>query len=131
MDLFHMRPNFHNGYGHVPVDVYEEGDQLVVKAGVPGLKPEDLDLTVDDNVLTIKGETKSETSHEEGNYLHRERVHGAFQRSIYLPKSIDSGKAESSYEDGVLTVTFPKREEFRPKQLKIAVGKGSTGKSDK
>ena len=131
MDLFQSGPHFKSGYGHFPVDVYEDGGQLVVKAGLPGLKPEDLDLTVEDNVLTIKGETKSETSNEEGNYLHRERLHGAFRRSIYLPKSTDSGKAESSYEDGVLTVSFPRREEFQPKQLKITVGKGSNGKSSK
>ena len=87
---------------------------MVVKAAVPGFKAEVLDLTIEDNILTIedniltiKGETKSDTTGEEGNYLHRERVHGAFRRSFRLPEKVDVNLGESSFEDGVLTVTFP------------------------
>ena len=126
MDLFHSWPSRHHSHIVAPVDIYEEGDRLVVKAAVPGFKAEDLDLTIEDNILTIKGETKSDTTGEEGNFLHRERVHGAFRRSFRLPEKVDAILGASSYEDGVLTVTFPHREEMRPKQLKIEVGKGAS-----
>ena len=126
MDLFHGWPSQHHSHIVAPVDIYEEGDRLVVKAAVPGFKAEDLDLAIEDNILTIKGETKSDTTGEEGNYLHRERVHGAFRRSFRMPEKVDVNLGESSYEDGVLTVTFPHREEMRPKQLKIEVGKGAS-----
>ena len=125
LDLFQGWPTRHHNHFVVPVDIYEEGDRLVVKAAVPGFKAEDFDLTVEDNLLTIKGETKSDFSEEEGNYLHRERMHGAFRRAFRLPESVDAGKGESSYEDGVLAISFPRREELRPKHLKIEVGKGA------
>ena len=108
-----------------PVDIFEEGDRLVLKAAVPGFKAGDFDLTVEDNILTIKGETNSEVSNEDGNYLYRERMHGAFRRAFRLPERVDTTKGESSYEDGVLSISFPRREDMLPRQLKIEVGAGS------
>lgn len=129
LDLFQGWPTRHHNHFVVPVDIYEEGDRLVVKAAVPGFKAEDFDLTVEDNLLTIKGESKADFSEEEGNYLHRQRTHGAFRRAFRLPESIDTGRGESSYEDGVLAISFPRREESRPKQLKIEVGTGTASAS--
>ncbi len=121
-DALHNWPNRRSTFG-LPVDIHETSERLVVQAAMPGLKPEDFDLTVQDNVLTISCETKSDVSGEEGAYLHRERVFGAFQRSIQLPKTVDIDQGESVYEDGVLTINFPHREEAKPKQIKIQVGR--------
>ena len=104
-DAFQGWPNRCSTFG-LPVDVHETSERLVVQAAMPGLQPEDFDLMVEDNILTISCETKSDIFWGgEGAYLHRERVFGAFQRSIQLPKSVDT--TLGSYEDGVLTVTFP------------------------
>ena len=129
VDLFHGWPGGCQSHFVAPVDIFEEGDRLVLKAAVPGFNAEDFDLTIEDNILTIKGETKSDVSEEDGKYLHPERLHGAFQRSFRLPESVDTGRGESSYEDGVLTISFPRREELRPKQLKIEVGTGTADAS--
>ena len=123
MDLFHGWPGWSQSHFVAPVDIFDEGDRLVLKAAVPGFKAEDFDLTVEDNLLTIKGETKSDVSEEDGKYLHRERLHGAFQRSFCLPERVDLPKGESSYEDGLLTITFPHKEEARSKQIKIEVNR--------
>ena len=122
-------PNRRSTFG-LPVDVHESSDRLVVQAAMPGLKPDDFDLTIEDNVLTISCETKSDISGEEGAYLHRERVFGAFQRSIQLPKTVDTTQGESVYEDGVLTISFPHREDVRPKQIKIQVNRNGDGEAE-
>jgi HSP20 family protein len=102
------------------VDMFETNDQLVVKASVPGVKPEDLDITVQGDTLTIKGEMKEE--HEEkqqGRYHFRERRQGAFSRAVTLPFPIQSDKVEASFENGVLTLTLPKAEEIKPRSIKV------------
>ena len=112
----------------IPLDVKEGDDNFVVHATLPGIKPEDIEVTVDDYVLTIKGKTETEEEHKEGEYLMRERRVGTFHRALRLPDRVDVERAETAYENGVLTVTFPKVEAKRAKHLKVAVeGKALEG----
>jgi HSP20 family protein len=103
----------------LPIDLYETDEAVVVKATVPGIKPEDLDITVEDGTLTIKGESKGEEKVEQGRYHYQERRYGAFARSVSLPVAVNTDKAEASFEHGVLTLTLPKAEEARPKSIKV------------
>ena len=113
----------------VPLDVVQEGDNIIVQASLPGVNPEDIQVTIEDNVLTIKGQTKMERERKDGDYLMRERRTGSFHRSLRLPDTVDTAKAEPYYEHGVLTVTIPKAEAKKAKQLTIKVGKGLNGNS--
>ena len=101
------------------VDIYDTKDNVEVKVTVPGVKPEDLDITITGDVLTIKGESKAEEKVEKGNYIRQERRYGAFQRSVQLPSSLVADKAEAKFEHGVLTLTIPKAEESKPKTIKV------------
>ena len=114
-----------------PVDLSETDGQVVVKAALPGIQPEGVDISVSDGVLTIKGETKSEEKSDAENYHRREIRYGAFSRAIALPSEVDDAKAEAEFQDGVLTVTLPKAEEVRPKQIKVkaVAGKSNGSKS--
>ena len=103
------------------VDMYETNDNLVVKASVPGIKPEQLDVTVQGETLTIKGEAQEEQQREQGRYHVRERRQGSFSRSITLPFPIQSDKVQATFENGVLTLTLPKAEEIKPKSIKVKV----------
>ena len=105
------------------LDVVEKEDEFLVKASVPGINPDDLDITFTDNVLTIKGETKSDEEKDEGNYHLRERRFGSFSRSISLGSHITSEKIQASYENGVLTLHLPKAEEVKPKRISIKPSK--------
>jgi len=102
------------------LDVYENDDALVVKAALPGVRPDEVDISVTDDILTIKGETKSEEETKDGSYHRRELRYGAFARSIALPTLVNHDKAEATFENGILTVTLPKAEEVKPKSIKIA-----------
>ena len=102
-----------------PIDMYHTDESVVVKATVPGIKPEEVDITITGDTLTIKGETKSEEEVKEEHYFRKERRYGAFSRSILLPNSLKTDKAEASFENGVLTLTIPKAEEHKPKQIKV------------
>jgi HSP20 family protein len=106
----------------VPIDVVREGEQILVKASLPGLSPDDIQVSIEDDVLTIKGETKMERETKEGDYLLRERRSGSFYRAIRLPDTVDTENAMSSYENGVLTVEFPRLESKRARKLDINVG---------
>jgi HSP20 family protein len=110
----------------IPLDVVQEGDNIVVKSSVPGVSPEDIDVFVENDVLTIKGHTKEEREHQEGNYLMRERRSGSFYRALRLPDTVDSDKAQSHYENGVLSITFPKMESKKARRLQIT-GQRSDG----
>lgn len=105
------------------LDVYETDDELVIKTSLPGVKPEEVDITVTGDVLTIRGETKSEEKVENANYLRQERRYGTFQRSVQLPGHLQSDKAKATFENGVLTLTIPKAEEARPKTIKVTAKK--------
>jgi HSP20 family protein len=101
------------------VDVYESDQDVVVKSSVPGIKPEDIDITITGDTLTIKGETKAEEKVEKANYIRQERRYGAFSRSLTLPTTVVAEKAKAEFENGVLTLTLPKSEEVKPKTIKV------------
>jgi len=103
----------------VPVDIYRENSNLVVKAPLPGVKPEDIDVTVVGETLTIRGETKEEKEVKEENVIRRERRFGAFSRTVDLPAPVDANKAKATFENGVLTLTLPVAEEAKPKEIKV------------
>ena len=104
------------------VDVVENKDEFVVKASVPGIKPDDLDVSYSDGTLTIKGEIKEEKDVKEDQYHLRERRSGSFMRSITLPTMIKGDAIQASYQDGVLSLRLPKAEEVKPKRIAIKVG---------
>jgi len=103
------------------VDIYETEHELVVKADLPDVRPEDLDIRVENNLLTIRGERKFEKKVNENNYLRVERTYGSFSRSFSLANTVNSEAIKAEYKDGVLTLTVPKREEAKPKQIKVNV----------
>ncbi len=105
-----------------PVDVYSIGKQeLVIRAEVPGLRREDIDVTVEDHTLTLRGEKKQELDVKEEQMHRIERRYGAFSRTFSLPATVDASKVSAEYKDGVLTVRLPFREEAKPKQIKVDV----------
>jgi HSP20 family protein len=103
----------------LPVDMYETDDHLVVKAAVPGVKPEDIEVTITGDLLTIKGEFKSEEKTEKRNYLRQERRYGNFCRQITLPAGLNTDKVKATFEHGVLTLELPKTEEVKAKTIKV------------
>jgi len=104
-----------------PLDVYREDGNLVIKAEVPGVTSDELDISVKDNVLTISGETRAEEEVKEEDYIRRERRYGSFSRSMALPIEAEGDKAEAAFEDGVLTVTIPVAAEPQPEAVKVEV----------
>lgn len=122
---------FNESFGAVPsqwsrsetfglaLDVAEEEDTFVVKASIPGVKPEDIDITLTENVLTIKGETKEDQEIKEERYHLRERRFGSFMRSVALPSAVDSNKIEADYDNGVLTLRLPKSEAVKPRRIAV------------
>jgi len=101
------------------VDMYETDDAVVVKAALPGVKAEDLDISVVGDTLTIRGEVKRDEEVKEENYIRRERFYGSFCRSFALPTQVVPEDAEAEFEDGILTLTLPKAEEVKPKAIKV------------
>jgi HSP20 family protein len=112
-----------------PLDLYETEDSLVVKAPLPGVRPEDVDIFITDDILTIKGESKSEEEVERENYHRHELRYGSFCRSVPLPTQVEHGKAEAVFEQGILTVTLPKMTEAKPKTIKVKAHPTTEGKS--
>jgi HSP20 family protein len=104
-----------------PVDIYETEHELVVKADLPDINPQDLDIRVENNILTIRGERKFEKKVEEKNYMRVERSYGSFSRSFALANSVNTEAIKADHKNGVLTLTIPKREEAKPKQIKVNV----------
>ncbi len=104
------------------VDIFETEHELVVKADLPDVDPKDLDIRVENNILTIRGERKFEKRVNEDQYLRVERAYGAFTRSFSLANTVNSEAIKADYQNGVLTLTIPKREEAKPKQIKVNVG---------
>ncbi len=103
------------------VDIYETEHELVVKADLPEVDPKDLDIRVENNILTIRGERKFEKKVNEENYLRVERSYGSFARSFTLANTVNSEAIKADYQNGVLTLSIPKREEAKPKQIKVNV----------
>jgi HSP20 family protein len=106
-----------------PVDIYEDGDNLVLKAELPGLSPDEVQVRVENNTLYLKGERKFDKEVKEQNYHRVERSYGTFTRTFTLPNSVDADKVAANFKDGVLTLTMPKKEEAKPKTIKIDVTK--------
>jgi len=103
------------------VDIYETENELVVKADLPDVQEKDIDVRVENNTLTIRGERKFSNEVHEDNYLRIERAYGTFTRSFSLPNTVDTEAIKAEYRNGVLSVRMPKREESKPKQIKIGV----------
>ena len=110
------------GWGGPAIDVYEEGDNLIVEAHLPGIKTEDLDINVERGVLTISGKTEREQERTERNYLLREQRSGRFTRSLQLPATYQGEQCQATYENGVLRLTFPKAEEAKPRRIQLNTG---------
>ena len=113
----------------IPLDIVQEEDKFVVRASLPGIAPENIEVSVDHGVLTIKGraEVEAEDQREEGNYMVRERRSGSFVRSLRLPESVDTDQAKPNFDNGVLTITLPKVESKKAKHLTVTVGKALEG----
>ena|SRR3972149_2060518 len=107
--------------GHVglAVDMIETKDDVIVKASAPGIKPDDLDISVTGDLLTLKGEVKTEEKIEKGSYIRQERRYGVFERTLSLPTSVVADQAKAEFEHGVLTLTLPKAEEVKPRSIKV------------
>lgn len=112
-------PSRFGGMAGMDLDVIEKGDDLIVKATLPGVKPEDVDIRVEQGVLTIRGELHEEQEKGEGRYLHRERRHGTFFRQIALPRDVDTSACEADFEHGVLTLTLPRAQHARAQRIPI------------
>ncbi|MGH8004831.1 MAG: Hsp20/alpha crystallin family protein [Limisphaerales bacterium] len=110
-----------NGEWAPVVDVTETKDEVVVRAEVPGMVKEDLTVTLQDNVLTLRGEKKQEKEEKDASFHRMERGYGSFVRSFTLPTLVQADKVKAAYKDGVLTVTLPKAEEVKPKEISISV----------
>jgi len=116
---------------NVLIDVLKKPNEIVVRASLPGVAPDAIDLTVEDNLLTLRAERKEETEGEEISYLLRERPTGSFYRALRLPEAVDTERIHSSYEQGVLTIGLPLAGEKKRKQIKIDVSGKELGSGKK
>jgi HSP20 family protein len=105
------------------VDIYEQNGNIVLKAELPGVDPKDVDVRVENNILTLSGERKLDNEVKRENYHRVERAYGSFTRSFTLPNVVDTEKIKAEYKDGLLRMTLPKKDEARPKQISINVAK--------
>lgn len=103
------------------VDIYEEGDNVVVKAEIPGIKKDDIDVSLTDNTITISGEKEKEEKVEKKNYYRLERSYGSFTRTFRLPAEVQSDKAKARFKDGILEIRIPKTEEAKKREKKVKV----------
>jgi HSP20 family protein len=101
------------------LDVVETKDGISLKMDVPGVKQEDINISIEDNMLTVKGERKNESEVSEEGFTRFERSYGAYQRSVALPPTVDTDQVKATYKDGVLEIQLPKKEEARPKAIKV------------
>jgi HSP20 family protein len=104
----------------LPLDVTTDADALTIEASLPGIKPEDVDITVENGTITISGKTAEERKAEEGSYLIQEIRRGTFSRSVTLPNGLEPDKAEATFEHGVLKLRIPKAEQVKPRQIRIS-----------
>lgn len=116
----------------LPLDVTTDSDKLTIEAALPGVNPDDVDITVENGTVTISGKTASERSGEEGSYLVQEIRRGSFSRSVTLPTGLETDKATASFENGVLRLDIPKAEQVKPRQIKITpVSNGHAERTEK
>lgn len=120
-DSFVRPSRFFTGGGRsqLPIDMYQTSNEVVVKATLPGFKPDEVDISITGDTLNIKAEHKEEQEIKEEDYFYRERRYGSFMRSVPIPVQVKSDKAEAVFENGVLTLTLPKAEEVKPKHIKV------------
>ncbi len=111
------------GAGLPALDVYQTDNEIVVKAGLPGVKADEVQISVANGVLSIRGEVKEAKDERQGTYHLRERRYGSFARSISLPTDVDADKAHAEFDDGVLTLTLPKSEQVKPKTITVKARK--------
>jgi HSP20 family protein len=111
------------------VDIFENKDQIVLEAELPGMKPEDVNISIENNVLTIYGERQFEKKDEQDNFHRVERSYGSFTRSFTLPPTVSSENAEADFENGMLRLTLAKREEAKPRRIEIKASGGSQPKT--
>ncbi|MFI5322354.1 MAG: Hsp20/alpha crystallin family protein [Thermodesulfobacteriota bacterium] len=110
-----------NGTWHPSVDVYEKENGYVLKAELPGVNKEDIKLDITNKTLTLKGEKKFEEKNEKENYVRIERSYGSFTRTFALPDKVETENIKATYKEGVLEITLPKKEEAKPKEIKVEV----------
>ena len=123
--------NFATGTWVPPVDIVEGKDKIQLKVELPGFKEDQVQLTVEDGLLTIRGERKFESESKEENYHRIERSYGTFVRSFTLPRTVDQGRIQANFADGILAIEMPKREETKPKQIQIKAGSAESGSRKK
>ncbi|HUL10660.1 MAG TPA: Hsp20/alpha crystallin family protein [Methylococcaceae bacterium] len=109
------------GFREPAIEVYEEKDDVVVKAEIPGIKKEELEVNITDDLLTTKGEKKKEEEVKEKGYYYSERSYGSFERSIQIPRAVHADKARAIFKDGILEIRLPKTEEAKRKEVKLKV----------
>jgi HSP20 family protein len=105
----------------LPMDVFENAEGIKLKAAMPGLEPQDINVQIEDNVLTVSGQRRFEDKVEKDNYYWVEQQYGSFSRSVTLPQYADATKIEATYHNGVLELTIPKREESKPKKIELKI----------
>jgi HSP20 family protein len=122
LDDFFTTPTLGFESKSLEIDMYEDYDNVIVKANVPGVKPENVDIVVEDNILTISYESKEEIKEEDKKqkYYYKEIKRSSFSRTVTLPQRVDSEKAKADFKEGVLTITLPKLEEAKPKRVQIS-----------
>jgi HSP20 family protein len=111
------------------VDVYEDEHTVILKIEVPGIDEKDIDVSLENNTLTVHGERKIEKEEKEENYRRVERQYGSFTRTFTLPTTVDSEKVSANYDKGVLKISLPKKAEAKPKQIKVSIGGDNTEKT--
>jgi HSP20 family protein len=117
------RVSLGNAGNPFPVDVMDTADEVVVKASLPGVKPDDIEISITGQVLTLKGESKEEHEEKAQNWYRRERRQGTFVRQLQLPTEVDSARAEAVFENGVLRLALPKADTVKPRSIKVQAAK--------
>jgi HSP20 family protein len=110
----------HDGY--LPLDIYTTKDAILIRASVPGVKPDDVEITIEGNTVKIRGETKAQQAEEGATYMLQEQHYGSFSRTIDLGMPVQAEKAEAKFENGLLTLMIPKAEEIKPKVIQVKSG---------
>jgi HSP20 family protein len=118
------REGFASGAWNPSVDIFENKDQIVIEAELPGMKPDEVNISIENNVLTIHGERKFEKKDENDNFHRVERSYGSFTRSFTLPPTVSSENADAEFDNGVLRLTLAKREEAKPRRIEIKAAGG-------
>lgn len=132
-DSFVTPSRFFGGFAPglaMPIDLYHTDNEVVVKATLPGVKPEEVDITITGDTLNVKGETKAEEDIKREDYIFKEHRHGTFSRSLTLPHGLNTDKSEANFENGVLTLTIPKLAKVKPKSIKVKAKGAIEGKKE-